>query len=120
MTQNQHEPPLNVPASSPSPPEDEQPPREWSLVLTCVVINISAWELGLLCHQYGGPERKTTAASLCLTTWSIAPFLILAAGLYSPLRRFVLPVRTWDIYGPVMSVLTWLVMQWQASPRGPH
>jgi len=88
------------------------PVRRWSLALSAVLLNFAVWQLGIFFDSFGG-AIDSLGASLCIATWFLAPILIGGAIAYSPIRRFLMPVRTWDFYGPAISILVYLIMRWQ-------
>jgi len=38
---------------------------------------------------------------------------ITATIVYSPVRRFAMPVGKWDFYGPATAIIAYLVMYWE-------
>lgn len=92
--------------------ESPRSTRRWSWVVTLVSLNFALWQLGAFFNSFGGSVDRL-GATLCQATWKIAPWMIVGGLCYSPIRRFLLPVRTWDFYGPAIAILSYVVMTWQ-------
>lgn len=84
----------------------------WSLALSVALLNFAAWQVGVFFNFFGG-AIDSLGATLCIATWFLAPIVIVGATIYSPIRRFVLPVRTWDFYGPAVAILAYVIMHRQ-------
>lgn len=80
--------------------------------MSVVLLNFAVWHLGVLGDFFGG-TIDDVGAVLCRATWFTAPLLIAGALVYSPVRRFLLPARTWDFYGPSIAILSYVIMQWE-------
>ena len=87
--------------------------RRWSLGLSCALLNFAVWQVGIYLDRFGG-QIDMFGAMLCRTSWFLAPLVIAATLLYSPIRRYALPVRSWDFYGPAISILAYVIMHWQS------
>ena len=80
-----------------------------SLAVAVVAANYALFTLGVFCDSFGG-EIDRLGAKLCRATIPMAGPLVIFACLYSSLRRFVLPKRRWDLYGPSLAAIGYLAM----------
>jgi hypothetical protein len=80
-----------------------------SVVGLLVVLNYLVFFIGAYLNTYGG-AIDAFGADLSEATYVIGSILIPASILYAPIRRFVLPTRQWDLYGPGLAIILNLVM----------
>lgn len=84
-------------------------PSRMSLASMLVGANYLTFGIGIFFNFFGG-EIDRLGATLCRWTyWFTGPLAILAC-LYSPLRRFVLPARRWDVYGPLTAITGYILL----------
>src|SRR5215213_5427023 len=70
-----------------------------SLGVVAVVANYALFFFGVFLDSFGGWIDQLGAV-LCRATYILAGPLVIAACLYSVVRRYLLPRRIWDFYGP--------------------
>jgi len=84
--------------------------RRVSIVCLLVIANYLVFFIGVCLNSYGG-AIDAFGADLCEATYVIGNILIPVSILYAPIRRFVLPTRKWDLYGPGLAIILNLVMR---------
>jgi hypothetical protein len=86
--------------------------KRLSLGIVAVVVNFILWHVGIYFDSFDGWIDRV-GATICVATYGLAWILIPMTIVYCLVRRFVLPVRKWDLYGPALAVIFVLVMYWQ-------
>lgn len=96
--------------------------RRVSIVCLLVILNYLVFFLGVYLDSYGG-WIDTLGSKLCGATYALGIALIPVAILYAFVRRFQMKVREWDLYGPGLAIILYLVMYmivWQLPWRWPE
>ncbi len=86
--------------------------KRLSLGVVAVVVNVVLWHVGIYFDSFGGRIDRV-GATICVATYGLAWVLIPLTIVYCLVRRFVLPVRQWDLYGPALAIVFVLLMYWQ-------
>jgi len=79
-----------------------------SLAVLAVIANHAVFFFGVFLDRFGGWIDQFGAV-LCRATYALAGPLVIAACLYSAIRRHVLPRRIWDFYGPSLALIGYLL-----------
>ena len=87
--------------------------RIWSIGIAAVAINLGIWELGVFFNYFGGTIDEV-GAGLCIATYHLAPLLVVLTLLYALIRRYLLPIHQWDLYGPLCAVMACILINAQA------
>jgi len=78
-------------------------------LVVAVVLNLAIWHLGLYMNSFGGAVDRI-GGLICNVTWVIAGASVPILVIYSGVRRWLLPVRRWDLLGPSSAVVAFLIV----------
>jgi hypothetical protein len=79
-----------------------------SLAVVAVIANYAVFFFGVFLDSFGGWIDQFGAV-LCRATYALAGPLVVLACAYSIVRRYVLPQRMWDFYGPSLAFIGYLM-----------
>jgi hypothetical protein len=80
-----------------------------SIAVVAVITNYAIFCFGVFLDSFGGWIDQFGAA-LCRATYALAGPLVIVASAYSGLRRYILPRRIWDFYGPPLAFIGYLMV----------
>lgn len=78
-------------------------------LVALVLLNYALFYAGVRLDAFGG-TIDALGAFLCRTTWVAGGLLVPASITYSFVRRFLLPIGRWDLYGPGLAAVLHLIV----------
>lgn len=77
----------------------------FTLGIAVVLLHYAAWRFGvfLIHHDH---DVEGFGAHFFFTTFGLRWYIVTAVCIYSFVRRFALAKHQWDVYGPLLSVLS--------------
>ena len=82
-----------------------------SLGTLAVVLYFLAWLLAEVTVVYASNLQVVT--SCCLALFSVRWYVVAGTCVYSVIRRFAFKQHQWDLYGPLLAVLSAVLIEWE-------